>query len=457
MFGEIEKMLSCYKDKKRISFSMPGHKNKINYSIFMNDVTELEDTDNLYHSKGAVKIACENISKITSSDECFIMVNGSTGGIFTMLAATCKRGDKVLISRACHMSVVNACIVLGLCPVFFEHKIYERYSIYGEADLEDIEKKIDINTKAILVTSPNYYGIVSDIKGISNILDGRNIPLLVDEAHGGHYFVSDYFPQNAIELGADIVVQSMHKTLNGLNQSALLQVKSNIIDIERLRETITFFQTSSPSYPIAASAEAAIIQGKKNNEKWEKIVLSCIELKQRINRETDIKIPSKDDGFFDIDETRLVFNFSRYDISGYEVSDILRKKHNIDIEMSDSENIVLIVTAENTKEELDTFRDALLEISKEYRKNDSYTKTLTLPNITHQIIQPGEAFYKEGEYLPASECVGKISARVVMVYPPAIPVMMPGSEITEECIEYLKECQGEIVGMTDGKIYVIKE
>ena len=457
--GKISEMLEKYKKLNRISFSMPGHKNGrgLANDWGMADVTELSDTDSLHYSEGAVKSACEKISEIYFSDRSYIMVNGSTGGIFTMLASVCKRGDKILVSRLCHMSVINACVALGICPVFFNHRIYGEFSICGEADIYDLKEKLTEDIKAVLVTSPNYFGVVSDIATIADILKEKSIPLLVDEAHGAHFFVGGFFPENALLLGADMVVQSTHKTLNGLNQSALLHIKSDLVDCEKVEELLTFFQTSSPSYPIAASAENAVLEVAENNQKWEEIYRRCKELKERIKNKTDIKIPRKDDGFFALDETRLVFNFSSYDICGYEVSEILRKDWNIDIEMADSENIVLIATPANSEADFDKIEKALFAIETNIKKADKTLKKNVIPEIKGLCVTPSVAFCSECEYIELEKSENKISVKTITVYPPGVPVLVPGMKINKECIEYLENCGGEITGMKDGKIKVIKE
>lgn len=460
MKGKIFEMLENYKKLNRVSFSMPGHKNGrgIKNAWGDADVTELSDTDSLHHSEGAVKKACERIADIFSADMSLIMVNGSTGGIFTMLASACKRGDRVLISRVSHMSVINACVTLGLYPVFFEHKLYEEYSVYGEADIEDFEKKLkENNIKAVLVTSPNYFGAVSDIKKMSRILKERKIPLLVDEAHGAHFFAGEFFPEGALACGADMAVQSIHKTLNGLNQSAVLNVKSVLIDLERVRDVSAFFQTSSPSYPIAASAESGVLEAAEDNTGWKKTLERCMEIKEYLAKNTYIKIPGEKDGFFALDNTRLVFNFSEYAITGHEVNEILRKKYNIDIEMSDMENIVLIPTPSNTDDDFSMLKNALKEICTDIKKTDIGKYRGVIPEISDLAITPEKAFYAESEWIDLEKSEGRISVKTVTVYPPGVPVLVPGGKVSGECVEYLEKCGGEITGMNGNKIKVVKE
>lgn len=460
MKGKIFEMLEKYINRRRISFSMPGHKNGKGIDGFWGDfdVTELEDTDSLHDSEGAVLAACGKIAGIFSADMSLIMVNGSTGGIFTMLASVTKPGDEVLVSRTSHMSVINACVVLGLSPVFFEHKICDEFSVAGGADIDDLKKKIDCgNIRAVLVTSPNYFGMVSDIKAISSIAKEKNIPLLVDEAHGAHFIAGDFLPESALSLGADMAVQSTHKTLNGLNQSAVLHVKAGLVDLERVKAVSVFFQTSSPSYPIAASAENAILEVAGNGEAWRAVLKRCRKLKESLREDTKIKMPDKKECFYDLDETRLTFNFSMYNVTGHEVSDILRLKYNIDAEMADGENIVLIATPANSAKDFDTLEEALKGICSGLERVEKRKKPCVLPGLDKPEILPTEAFYGEGEWIAIEESLGRISAVVVTVYPPGVPVLVPGALIEEKCIKYIMECGGRVTGMKDGKIKVMKK
>lgn len=454
MKGKIADMLLKYSALGRISFSMPGHKQRGINPWGTYDVTELPDTDSLHHPSGAVEKAENRIAQIFSCDRSLIMVNGSTGGIFAMLAAACRRGEKVLVSRISHISVINACVALGLEPIFFEHILYEKYSIYGDADLEDIKKKLEENdVSAILVTSPNYYGIVSDIKSIRSM--AKDIPLLVDEAHGAHFFAGDFLPQSAVRY-CDMAVQSAHKTLDGLNQSAFLHINGGDALQERARAVSCFFQTSSPSYIIAASAESAAESVAKDPSGWENTYRACVELKNRLRKNTELLIPDRSDGFFDIDETRPVFNFSRYDITGHGAGDFLREECGIDIEMSDTENIVLIATPSNSVHDFEALGAALEKLCKNLKKSSAGAKRYIVPPLEKTEIMPSEAFYSASEYIPFRCAEGKISAAVVTVYPPGVPLCVPGSRITQECVKYLENCGGEIVGMKDGMAKVLK-
>lgn len=453
--GEIENMLKKYARFERISFSMPGHKQKGNGAWAAYDVTELSDTDSLHHSSGAVMRAEKRLAAAYSCDKSLIMVNGSTGGIFIMLAAVLKRGDKLLVSRICHMSVINACITLGIEPIFFEHELYEKYSIYGGADISDLKRKLRENSvSAVLVTSPNYFGIVSDIAAVREC--AGDLPLLVDEAHGAHFIAGGALPESAVKY-ADITVQSVHKTLNGLNQAAFLHINGGRADLERVSVAAEFFQTSSPSYIIAASAENAVEEVLNDKSGWARTCKACVELKAYLKEHTRILIPERCDGFFGLDPTRLVFNFSAYGITGTRAEEMLREKYNIDSEMSDTQNLVMIATPENSDKDFEILKKALSDICKELPAVSDDVVSCAVPRLGKNVLSPTEAFYSEYEYILPADAAGRISAAVLAAYPPGVPICVPGSVITRECIEYIGLCDGEIIGMYNGKIKAVKE
>lgn len=452
--GEIEAMLKNYAAKKRIGFSMPGHKQR-GGAWFLNDVTELPDTDNLHHSRGAVRRAEKSIAAAYSCCDSLIMVNGSTGGIFAMISAVLKRGQKLLVSRICHMSVINACIALGIEPVFFEHEFFPKYSIYGGADISDLKRKLAGNSvSAVMLTSPNYFGITSDIHAVKEAVGA--LPLLVDSAHGAHFFAGDFLPENAARY-ADIAVQSTHKTLRGLNQSALLHINKGKVDPARVRDAAAFFQTSSPSYIIAASAENAVLDVLNNPLSWRSCYDECVKIKAYLRENTRLLMPAASDGFYELDETRLVFNFSQYNISAKKAAERLYTEYNTDVEMAEGDNLVLIATPGNSSDDFKALSSALVSICSSCEPSCGSCSSPLPPAAEGCEITPSEAFYSEHEYLPTAESVGRISAGTVAAYPPGVPICVPGEKITPECVRYITECGGEIIGLYDGKIKLVKE
>lgn len=444
--------LKDYHSSGRISFAMPGHKNGRGLSpeLLNCDVTELPLTLDLHSSCNAVKSSFRLLSERYGSDESYIVTCGSTSCIQAMLAAALKPGDTLLAAADCHMSVINTCALCGF-NLRFIPKTLNREFLIPEAfwDINEILDKYD-DIKAVIITSPTYYGICADIPSVLESCHSRNIPLLVDEAHGAHFPASPLLPDSALLTGADAVCQSAHKTLNALTGAAFLHINGNLISRERLESALLMFQTSSPSYVIAASADIARDE-LYDNKKWSDICRLCIEFKEKIRQNTNIHVLDNDDC------TRLVMNFSEYDITGCMIERILYEHYNIDIEMSDAENIVLIITASNTAEELDELYGALVKIAGRLQKSRSRLR-LNEPPVCTDLIQPQKAFFADSHEICLSESAGFISAASVCAYPPGIPIIAAGSRITKEqteYIQYLDNAGARITGLNKGSIKVI--
>lgn len=467
MKSEIFELLNTYKNKNHVSFAMPGHKNgrgiqqELKKNFFDYDVTELADTESLHEPGKTLTKTLSDTAEYFGADKSFIMVNGSTSGIFTMLMSCCNPGDSVLINRGCHISAINACIILGLMPDFIPQQTVLELGIADTPDCKVIKDMLEKKKySAVLITSPTYYGLSADIEGIAKITAEKNIPLLVDEAHGAHFSASrKIFPKTAMDSGADMCVQSAHKTLNAMNQTAFLHYKSKIIDETRVKNCCRMFQTTSPSYPMVASADVARCELQTSGEEmWERVHKCCTGIRERLK---GILIsPDKTwigrYNFTDVDECRLVFNISEYEISGFELAEKLRTDYKTDIEMADLYQIVLIATPSNTDEDFEILENALNEILANTKKRKNQIINI-LPPKTERVISPAQAFYKKGKFVPVDKAVGCVAKSMVVPYPPGIAVLVPGEEITSEMIEYIQsllKSGAEIHGLTDGEIEV---
>lgn len=443
--------LKEYSQKKRVSFAMPGHKGGAGlFHDFASkavkfDVTELPATENLYNPKDALIKARRLASEYFCTNDTYFLVNGSTAGIYAMLAAVCSPGDTAVVNRACHMSVINACIMLGITPVFVPQKIIPGYSIPGGIDQKLLIDVLDRNSdaKAVLLTSPSYYGIVSDIEVISKITRARNIPLLVDEAHGAHFSVNEgLFPKSAINQGADMAVCSAHKTLNALNQSAFLNVNADFIDKNRLEAILSMIQTSSPSYMTAVSADLARaeVMSKSGRAGWRETYESCESMRERITSNTNVAFISQQmnltNNIANVDETRIVMNFADYDTTGFAVRDILAKKYNIDMEMADLFNVVGIATPSNGKLDFMKLSSAVTKICSGLERSEEEPVFPDIP-MPKMGMSPQKAFYSPGRNVRLDEAVGCISRSTVTAYPPAVPLICTGEKVSEESIGYI--------------------
>lgn len=435
-------------DKNRISFAMPGHKNGrgLRNDLLSLDVTELPTTADLSHGSEAVLQAEENLSKLYGSDKSYILTGGSTSAIQAMICSATKPGGTLLAAADCHISVVNACAIFGINLKLFPKSVIAQFSVPDKTF--SLEEYITDDVDAVIITSPNYYGICSDIKSIAKECHEKKVPLIVDEAHGAHFVSSDKFPETAVKY-ADAVCQSSHKTLNALTGSAYLHVNGNLIDRKRLKKSLYMIQSSSPSYPIAASADCARDE-LEYPENWENTHKMCCDFKNKI-RDTKIKVLDNDD------DTRIVLNFSSYEITGAEVEEKL-SKFGIDIEMSDLYNIVLIVTTSNTQDDMDILYNALAIIVEKFSAAE-FSVTLNPPPVCRDKIFPQYAFYSDSCDVRIENSVGKISSQTVIAYPPAIPIIYMGEKIRSEQIEYVKyiECMGiELTGIESGLISVVE-
>lgn len=461
-------LLEKYKEEKNISFAMPGHKGgkyidkRLKENFFEFDVTELEQTENLHVPKNLLKKSLRDTADFLGAEESYILVNGSTSGIFTMLMACCKQGDSVIINRGAHVAAINACIALGIEPIFINERIIDDFYVSSACYYDEIERLLKKNKcAAVFVTSPTYYGFTADLNKISKLVHSYGIPLLVDEAHGVHFAASEkIFPKSAMKSGADICVQSAHKTLNSANQTAFLHVRGNMVDRRRLKKCYSIFQTTSPSYPLIASAELARIELELSGKKdWERVHNKCKALREKLKEcviSPDRSMREKY-GFYDIDECRLVINASKCGLSGFEFSKILREKYKIDVEMADAFQIILIPTPANSDDDFETLELALSEILKGTYKGLKKNCSFKLPKHIYKMTMQ-EAFNEKGKLKDYSKCVGEISKGIVVPYPPGIAVLVPGEIITDEIILFLSdliEMGAEVHGVENGRLEII--
>ncbi len=462
--------LKKYIEEDNISFHTPGHKgdksltNWTKYIPYM-DLTEVEGLDNIHDPKGIILESQKLAASAFKAKETFYSVNGTTGGLYIALRAVTNPGDKILIQRNCHKSIYNGAILNRLNLTYVYPKYNEKYKLTTGIDPKDVEKYLEkySDIKAVVITYPSYYGICSDIERIAEIVHKYDKILLVDEAHGSHFVFSEKLPKTALEGGADIVVQSTHKTLPSFTQSSMIHVGSHRIDIEKLKSVFSLYQTTSPSYVLMASLDVARAYMEKYGKEKLNLLISNIEfIKNNMDSKNRIFIFSgdrEDKTIYDLDVTKILINIKG--IIGSSLEKILRKEYNIQLEMSDYYYGLALTTVMNDKDDLNRLSFALEEIAQNrpYEKIFSFNIEMPTPKVR---LPLWEAFDKEKTTLSLRESIGKISGSFVVPYPPGIPILCPGEEITEEIIskiEFLNQNHIEILGLLDynrGKIEVIK-
>ncbi len=477
----LAKALDEFIAREPAYFCTPGHrfengisnelKARFGNYIFRYDLTETYGLDDLHEAEEAIKDAQELTARLYGVEHSRFLVNGTTCGNEALILAVCRQNDEIIISRNCHQSVISGLILSGARPVYIEPVYDEIFGICAEISIDAISNAISLhpNAKAVFITSPTYYGRLSDIKSIAMICHKNNIPLLVDEAHGSHLYFSDKLPGGALKNGADGVVMSFHKTIGSMTQSSVLHINSRLLDIKHIDSALKMLMSSSPSYILMTSLDAARLQMES---KGRKLIEKAVELSNRLRMEVKqtkgFRLYEGEAGFTDI--TRVVFSAAELGISGYNLSDILFENYNICLEMADMSNVVAIVTFGNSENDIESLTAAIRDISNKSRyckedlllsKPDKNFKHFleTVPECT---ISPREAYFAEKEIVSLENACGRISAQSIAPYPPGIPIINPGEMIKSDTIEILKYCKENNIrihsyGMTkDFEITVVK-
>ena len=447
--NNLQEKLEKYYKEDYLPMHMPGHKRnikllgeKLPYKI---DITEIDGFDDLHHAEGLIKNIENKAKKIFGSKRSFLLVNGSTCGILAGIRSVVNFGDKVLVARNSHKSAYNAIELNGLNPIYILPKIGED-GIDRNIDIVEVEEKLKENKdiKLVIITSPTYEGVISRIKDISNIAHKYDVPVLVDEAHGAHLkFMERIKDKEAINCSADIVVQSLHKTLPALTGTALLHIRGNLVKEENVARELSIFETSSPSYILMSSIEECLeIIEKRGKELFEEYQNN---LKYFYNKSKNLKnlkilgneIENKD--YYDFG--KIVIKTNETNITGKELADILRNDYKIELEMS-SINYALAMTSicdgkENFKRLLYALIDIDNKLEKKYKKKEKLDITLQLPKKELSILETIKN--TNSEFKTYKETEGRISKEYIWVYPPGIPLITPGEVISKELIKRIEE------------------
>lgn len=459
----LYKQLEQYGRSDHYPFHMPGHKRNKDVCAgdfpFERDITEISGFDNLHHAEGIIRDAQEYAAQIYGTKRCFFSVNGSTAAILSAISACVSKGGKILMARNCHKAVYHALYLRELHPVYLYPHEDSQLGINGGISPSRVERYLEENqdVEAVLLTSPTYDGVVSDIRKIADAVHRYKIPLIVDEAHGAHFHFSDYFPVSAAELGADIVIQSFHKTLPSMTQTAVLHVCSDRIDIEKIKRFMAIYQTSSPSYILMASMDACMDKINKDGvQMFREFTFQLEKARQRLGKCKKIRLVSTErldnTEVYDFDRSKLLFSTVGTSINGHQLHNWLRDEFHIEMEM-EAENYVLgIAAVGDTKQGLERLCDAIeqidaqvQEVLKESSESTSYAKM-------KQVLRIAEAMDAKQKRFALEESVGKISAEFAYLYPPGIPIIVPGEQITGHFVRNVRRYmeQGlEVQGLSD--------
>ena len=428
--------LKKYKRQNVIPFHMPGHKrknfikNELPYQI---DITEIDGFDNLHNPSGILKECQDKATNLFNTKQTYFLVNGSTCGILAGIKTCCEFGDKIIMPKNCHKSVYHAVELLGLECVYINSNCDEN-NIVKDVLVTDIENLIkqNLDAKCVFITSPTYEGVISDIKSISEVCHKYNIPLIVDEAHGAHLFLEN---KSACDLGADIVINSSHKSLPSLTQTALLHVCSDRINLTEIQHNLSVFMSSSPSYVLLSSLDECVEFLINNGFKYYDKLLKNLEwFKNQCKDLKHLKILENNNQFFDLDQTKIVILTNYSNITGSQLSQLLRK-YKIELEMAYTNYALAYATIFDTKNDFKKLLKALKKIDNNLTKQNK--QVLKQDNSSVIVDKIYHTLKCEHEKVKFEKSLGKTCGEYVWIYPPGVPVLVPGEVITKEKFEYI--------------------
>jgi arginine decarboxylase len=468
--------------KNPIQFHIPGHKkgagmdpefrNFIGDNALSIDLINIGPLDDLHQPKGIIKQAQDLAAEAFGADRTFFSVQGTSGAIIAMIMTVCGPEDKIIVPRNVHKSIMSAIVFSGAIPVFIQPEIDKELGISHGITPDAVERALQQHpdAKAVLVINPTYFGISGDLKKIVEIAHSYKIPVLVDEAHGVHIHFHDDLPLSAMQAGADMAATSVHKLGGSMTQSSILNVKEGLVSAKHVQSILSMLTTTSTSYLLLASLDVARKQlATKGRDLIDNTIKLAQSMRKRINEIEPLHCIGEEilgsKATFDYDPTKLIISVKELGLTGYDVEKWLREKHNIEVELSDLYNILCIITLGDTEVEAILLINALKELADEcqHRTERIEPVEVLLPEIPVLALTPRDAFYSETEVIPFEESEGRIIAEFIMVYPPGIPIFIPGEIITKENLHYIRknlEAGLPVQGPEDDeikKILVIKE
>ena len=475
-------MLQASAQKSRAAFHTPGHKqgqgiaselkNGLGATVFQFDLPELPELDNLFTPTGVIQQAQALAAEAFGAEQTWFLANGSTCGVEAAVLATCNPGEKLILPRNAHQSAIAALILSGAIPIFIEPEYDADWEIAHCITPASLKLALEQHpdAKAVLIVSPTYYGVCGDIQTIAQITHQHHISLLVDEAHGSHFAFHPNFPTPALKAGADLAIQSIHKTLPALTQAAMLHVQGMQIDRDRLNRALQLVQSTSPNYLLLASLDVARRQMATEGKALMAQTLALADqARTHLSQIPGLVVLQPEQagitsGFWAIDRTRLTVDVTALGLTGFEADEIFHQTLGVTAELPTLRHLTFIISLGNTTEDIDRLVHAFRTLAKEYglqngkpaRKPPTfYTKLQNSSRSkihTPSPLTPRQAFFSPSCSVSFAEAIDQVSAELVCPYPPGIPVLFPGEVITIEAARYLQEvvaAGGMITGCTD--------
>lgn len=462
--------LCTYEQNNKLSLHVPGHKDGSVfdaeagthfYNVLKIDATEINGLDDLHHPTGVIARAQALAADAFGAEHTFFLVNGSTAGNLAAALTLCSPGDTILVQRNAHKSIFNGLLLAGACPVYILPEIEPATRVAAGINPEWLRAAIDRHpeAKAVWITNPNYYGMGQDVVTLVEMCHQAGLPLVVDEAHGAHFGQTDGVPPSALQAGADLVIQSTHKMLTAMTMASMLHIQGPLIPRDKLARVLAMVQSSSPSYPLMASLDVArrylVMRGREQLHE----TIRCLE-RYRTKLKKELKLLSiwdeesepQNSPVYSRDPLKWVLTSSITSVTGYQLLEWLEEKGCV-AEMADTQNVVLafsINTEEAHIKKVATILKETDEKMQKLKKRTGEARTYS-PQSTElfsrqapfiiPVIPLQEAFHRDKEEVLLKDAVGRYSAEMVIPYPPGIPLLTPGEEITDEHIETIRRIQ----------------
>ena len=458
----IYEALQQMKRDRLVPFDVPGHKhgkgnpeltNFLGEKCMSVDVNSMKPLDNLCHPVSVIKEAEQLAADAFNAAHAFFMVGGTTSSVQSMIMASVKAGEKIIMPRNVHRSAINAMILTGAIPIYVNPEVDKRLGISLGMSIDQVKQAIIDNpdAKAILINNPTYYGICSNLKEIVRLAHEHNMLALVDEAHGTHFYFSDDLPMSAMEAGADMASVSMHKSGGSLTQSSFLLLGPNV-NADYVRQVINLTQTTSGSYLLMVSLDMSRKNLALNGEEiFSKVKRLAHYAREEINRIGDYYAYCRElingDSVYDFDVTKLSIFTLDVGLAGIEVYDLLRDEYGIQIEFGDIGNVLAYISVGDSEANIERLVGALSEIRRRFKKDRSGMLDHEYIN-PEVVISPQAAFYGEKESLPLMQSVDRVCSEFVMCYPPGIPILAPGEKITKEILDSIQYAKDKGCFMT---------
>ena len=464
-------------EEKHAAFYTPGHKKGgginpnlaelLGKQVFRADLPELPGLDNLFAPTEAIAQAQDLAADCFGASQTWFLVNGSTCGIMAAILATCGEGDKIILPRNIHQSAIAGLILSGAIPIFINPEYDPNQDIVLSITPEALEKTLQAHpeSKAVMVLHPSYQGICGDLSAIADLTHKYNIPLLVDEAHGAHFAFHPDLPPSALSVGADLTIQSTHKVLSAMTQASMMHLQGERINPQRISKALQLVESTSPSYILLASLDAARQQMALQGRELMDHAIALAQLARKrlaIIPGIEILEYANQPGFSYLDPTRLTINVSQLGITGYEADEILCEQGVI-CELPLLKHLTFIISLGNRAEDIEQLGKAIAQLSNSHGTPTSSAHSMTtlswLGNLPELQLSPRKAHFAATETIALGQAGDHISGELICPYPPGIPILMPGEIITQDAIAYLQEvlsCGGIITGCSNDSLETVQ-